>query len=329
MRFWLLLKILLHPIRWAQQRIDAWVLARVKRQPGPVPVARHRVYILPTSFGYGFGILTFIMVLTAMNYSNSMGFALAFLMAGLGLVAMNHTHANLVNVEVRAGAAEPVFAGDTAHFEVQVRNAAPKARYSLGAGWPRAAPSDTADVPPQGDATLRLPVQAERRGWLPARVFAISTEFPLGMFHAWTWLELDMHCLVYPKPAAPGTAVPPAQGAGATRPGEKPGLDEFAGLRNYQRGDTPRSIHWKSFPKLRQPMVKQFQESLEREFWLDWDALAHLDAETRLSQLARWVIEAEGRQLAYGLRLPGAQLAPARGPEHRHACLRALALHGA
>jgi hypothetical protein len=30
MRVWLLLKILLHPIRYAQDRIDAWVLARVK-----------------------------------------------------------------------------------------------------------------------------------------------------------------------------------------------------------------------------------------------------------------------------------------------------------
>lgn len=329
MRFWLLLKILLHPIRYAQDRIDAWVLARVKRQPGPVQVPRRRVYILPTRFGYGFAFLTLIMVLTAMNYSNSMAFALAFLLAGLGLVAMNHTHANLVNVEVRAGAAEPVFAGDTAHFELQLQNPARKARYAIGSGWPRQPPADTTDLPAQGTATLRLPLRAERRGWLPARVFAVSTEFPLGMFHAWTWLELEMQVLVYPRPAPGGAAVPPAHGAGSARPGERPGLDEFAGLRNYHRGDTPRSIHWKSFPKLQQPMVKQFQESLEREFWLDWDELAHLDGEARLSQLTRWVIDAESQQLAYGLRLPGARLEPGRGPAHRHACLRALALHGA
>ena len=49
---WLLLKILLHPLRFAQERIDAWVLVRVKREPGPVQVPRHRVYILPTRFGW-------------------------------------------------------------------------------------------------------------------------------------------------------------------------------------------------------------------------------------------------------------------------------------
>ena len=329
MRVWLLLKILLHPIRYAQERIDAWVLARVKRQSGPVVVPRHRVYILPTRFGYAFAALVLVMVLAAMNYSNNMAFALAFLLAGLGLVAMNDTHGNLVNVEVRAGPTDPVFAGEVAHFEVHVRNLAARARYSVSAGWPRQPAATTADVGAEESATLKLPLAAERRGWLPARVFAVSTEFPLGMFHAWTWLELEMSCLVYPKPAPAGRETPPARGAGGQLPGPRAGLDEFAGLRGYQRGDTPRAIHWKSFPKTQQPMVKQFQETLDREFWLDWHELPELDVEARLSQLTRWVLEAEAQHLSYGLRLPGTRIPPSRGATHQHACLRALALHAA
>jgi uncharacterized protein (DUF58 family) len=327
MRVWLLLKILLHPIRYAQERIDAWVMARVKRQPGPVPVPRNRVYILPTRFGYGFAALALVMLLAAMNYSNNMAFALTFLLIGLGLVAMNHTHGNLVNVEVRAGPVSPVFAGEVAHFEVHVHNPAPRHRYSVSVAWPRAAVATSADLAPENVAALKLPLAAEKRGWMPARVFAVSTEFPLGMFHAWTWLELEMSCLVYPRPAPPGREPPAARGAGGRLAGGRPGLDEFAGLRNYQRGDTPRSIHWKSFPKLRQPMVKQFQETLDREFWLDWDELPEFDPELRLSQLTRWVLDAEARQLSYGLRLPGTTIAPSRGASHQHACLRALALH--
>ena len=329
MRLWLLLKILLHPIRWAQDRIDAWVLARVRRQPGPVAVPRHRVYILPTRFGYGFALLLVLMVLTAMNYSNSMAFALAFMLTGLGLLAMNYTHGNLVNVEIRGGAVEPVFAGEVAHFEVHVLNPGRRTRYSLSIGWPRTSVAASADVPPEDRAALKLPLPAVRRGWLPARVFAVSTEFPLGLFHAWTWLELEMTCLVYPQPATAGREPPPASGAGGTLTGQRPGLDEFAGLRNYQRGDTPRSIHWKSFPKQQRPMVKQFQETLDREFWLDWNELPDLDAEQRLSQLTRWVLEAEGAHLSYGLRLPGMRIAPSRGQTHQHACLRALALYDA
>ena len=324
-----LLTHLLHPLRWAQDRIDAWVLARVKRQPGPVPVPRYRVYILPTRFGYAFILLVFVMILTAMNYSNSMAFALAFMLAGLWLLAMNHTHGNLVNVEIRAGPVEPVFAGEVAHFEVHILNPAPRVRYSVAVGWPRAPVAQSADLGPEATAALKLPVAAARRGWLPARVFAVSTEFPLGLFHAWSWLELDMTCLVYPKPAAAGREPPPARGAGGVLTGNRPGLDEFAGLRGYQRGDSPRSIHWKSFPKLQVPMVKQFQETLDREFWLDWNELPDLEAEARLSQLARWVLEAEGKRLSYGLRLPGTRIAPSRGGTHQHACLKALALHEA
>jgi uncharacterized protein (DUF58 family) len=327
MRVWLLLKILLHPIRYAQDKIDAWVMARVKRQPGPVAVPRNRVYILPTRFGYAFAALVLVMVLAAMNYSNNMAFALAFLMAGLGLVAMHHTHGNLVNVDVRSGPVPPVFAGEVAHFEVHVHNPAGRQRYSVSVGWPRAPVATTGDIGPEDVAALKLPLPAERRGWLPARVFAVSTEFPLGMFHAWTWLELEMTCLVYPRPAPPGRVAPPASGGGGHLAGSRPGLDEFAGLRNYQRGDTARSIHWKSFPKLQQPMVKQFQETLEREYWLDWNELSGLDAEARLSQLTRWVLEAEAQHLSYGLRLPGMRIRPSRGAAHQHACLRALALH--
>jgi uncharacterized protein (DUF58 family) len=326
-RLWLVLKILLHPIRFAQDRIDAWVLARVKRQPGPVAVPRRRVYIVPTGYGYGFILLMVVMGAAAMNYSNSMTFALTFLLAGVWLIAMHHTHGNLINVQIRPGPVEPVFAGEVAHFEVHVFNPARRERYSVSVGWPRAPVSASSDIGPEDTAVLKLPIKAAQRGWLPARVFAVSTEFPLGMFHAWTWLELEMSCLVYPALAPPGREPPPARGAGGTLTGQHPGPDEFAGLRSYQRGDTPRSIHWKSFPKLRVPMVKQFQETLDREFWLDWNELADLPAEARLSQLARWVLEAEGAHLSYGLRLPGTRVAPSRGQTHQHACLKALALH--
>lgn len=322
-------RLLLHPIRHAQDAIDAWVLARVRRSPGPVSVARHRIYILPTRFGYAFALLLLILLLGAMNYSNSMIFALTFLLAGLGLIAMHHTHGNLVNLELRPGPVKPVFAGEIAHFEIHIFNPAHRERYSVSAGWPRAQAAMSADIPPEDTTVFRLPLIATRRGRLPARAFAIATEFPLGLFRAWTWQELDMAGLIYPRPAPTARTLPTTQGAGGTRSGPRSGLDEFSGLRNYQRGDTPRAIHWKSFPKLRRPMVKQFQETLEQELWLDWEALQGLETETRLSQLTRWVLDAENASLNYGLRLPGTRLAPSRGIVHQQACLKALALYPA
>ncbi|WP_370307023.1 DUF58 domain-containing protein [Sinimarinibacterium flocculans] len=330
MRFWLIFKILLHPLRWAQDRIDAWVMARVKRQPGPIAITRNRVYILPTRFGYFFALMLLVMLLGAMNYSNSMAFLLTFLLAGIALVCMHHTHANLVSVQLRAGNCEPVFAGETAHFELRIDNPSPTPRYSLAASWPRleehAVPGDVAA---RGSGLFMLSLPAGHRGWLEGRVFSVSTEYPLGLFHAWTWAELDMRCLVFPKPAARGGEPPAAGGHGGLASSDRSGQDEFAGLRSYRRGDTPRSIHWKSLPKLQHPMVKQFAETLEQDLWLDWSALATLEVEARLSQLTRWVLDAEAARRNYGLRLPGTLIPPGRGDAHRFACLKALALYDA
>ena len=59
---------------------------------------------------------------------------------------------------------------------------------------------------------------------------------------------------------------------------------------------------------------------------LDWEALPGLDTEERLSQMCRWVLDAEREGQLYGLRLPGVVLPPGRGADHRHRCLKALAL---
>lgn len=330
MRPWLLVKILLHPFRFLQERIDAWILRRVRRVPGPIEISRRRVYIVPTRFGYVFALMGLVMLLGAMNYSNSMGFALTFLLGALALVGMHHTHANLVGVQLRAGRTQPIFAGEVAHFEIQIGNSAARPRYSIAVSWPRdPLPPVPADLPALGSATLRIAKAATRRGVLPAGVFSVSTEFPLGLFHAWTWAELEMSCLVYPAPAPPGREPPAASGAIGQRPSHAAGQDEFSGLRNYQRGDPMKSVHWKSLPKSPSaPMVKQFTELLDQELWLDWNMLPELDTEARLSQLTRWVLDAEGLRHAYGLRLPNLVIPPARGELHQHECLRALALYG-
>ena len=87
--------IFTQPFKFMRRRIDAWIFTRLKRMPGPVEVSRRRVYIPLARYGYGYGLLLFTMLMGAMNYSNSMAFALTFLLSGLGLVAMHHTHGNL------------------------------------------------------------------------------------------------------------------------------------------------------------------------------------------------------------------------------------------
>ncbi|MGE5341150.1 MAG: hypothetical protein ACM3SY_06675 [Candidatus Omnitrophota bacterium] len=51
-----------------------------------------------------------------------------------------------------------------------------------------------------------------------------------------------------------------------------------------------------------------------------------MGTESRLSQLTRWVLEADAQGLPFGLRIPGTQIEWSAGPSHTTASLEALAL---
>ena len=151
---------------------------------------------------------------------------------------------------------------------------------------------------------------------------------PLGRSHAWRYVRRDTHCLVYPRPDE--GLLPRAEPAGSA--GEKRvssgGSDDFAGLRPYKTGDSPRHIHWKAAAREQGLQTKVFSGRAAAELWLAWDQLpGRMDLESKLSRLTRWVLAADQDGLRYGLRLPGAVLAPETGEAHRLACLRALALY--
>ena len=323
-----MLRWLLHPLNTANRKIESWVLRRVKRQPGPVAVSRRRLYILPTRQGIVFAVMLLAMLLGAMNYSNSMAFALTFLLGGLGLVCMHHTHGNLVNLEVAAGRAQPVFAGETALFDVHLHNPSKRPRFALAGSFERGvALPGYADAPALDTGRLQLPVKAQRRGWVRAPRFAVSTEFPLGLFHAWTWLELDMQTIAYPKPEGTHLPPPPADGDGSTASTARAGDEEFAGVREYAHGDPPSAVHWKAAARTGELVVKQFSAAQRDDLTFDFAALSGLALEARLSQLCLWVLDAHASGANYGLRLPGQTLPTQSGEAHRDACLQALALY--
>ena len=106
------------------------------------------------------------------------------------------------------------------------------------------------------------------------------------------------------------------------------GADEWSGLRPFRDGDSPRSVDWKAYAREAPLLVKEYSLEASELRLFDFTQLRHADTEARLSQLARWVVDAEAQGERYGLVLPGVQLKPDRGPEHRHRCLIALAAYG-
>jgi uncharacterized protein (DUF58 family) len=133
---------------------------------------------------------------------------------------------------------------------------------------------------------------------------------------------------VYPQQAARSLKPPPTGtdtgGAQEARRGD----EDFAGLRTFQTGDSPRRIAWKAYARGQELQVKQYSGTAVTSHLLDWDQLPGMHPEARLSQLCRWIEDAHANRNAFGLRIPGTEIAPNVGTAHRQRCLTALALFG-
>ena len=296
-------------------------------ETGTVVLVHRRVYILPTRLGWLFALTLAILLIGSINYALALGFALTFLLGGMALAGMVHTARNLARMAVSVGRAEPVFAGEAAQFRLYLEGRVAFDRPAILARHVKSGSQLVVDVPAGAAAEVVLGVPAERRGWLTLGRVMLETRFPLGIFRAWSYVEPDARCLVYPRPersALPAPSVASAAGGGRS---PVPGNDDYAGLRTYQLSDSPRHVAWKAVARSDDMLTKQFSGEAAAELWLDWQLLpASLGLEARLSRLAGWVLAADRAGTRYGLRLPGVALGPGRGDRHRAACLQALAL---
>jgi uncharacterized protein (DUF58 family) len=306
-----------------------WALRVRPPEAAPIRLSQRRVYVLPTRAGIAFAVVLIVILLGAMNYNLSLGYALVFLLAGLGVVTILHTFRNLVQLALRPGRAEAVFAGEVAIFELVIDNARNESRDGIRLFLHDEEPIEI-DVPANASVTARMQQPTQRRGWLALPRVTIETRWPLGLIRAWAYAVPDLHCLVYPTPISVAPPLPWSDDAahGTTRDGS--GRDDFAGLRGHQLADSPRHIAWKAVARQSDGplLTKLFSGAAAERLWLDWDLLpTDSGIEERLSILARWMLDAEKAGLAWGLRLPGLRLEPDHGRPHLAGGLRALALY--
>jgi uncharacterized protein (DUF58 family) len=298
---------------------------------GVARVTPRNIYILPTRYGLLFGMLLLVLLLIAVNYTNNPVFLLAFLLAGVAIVSMLHTWRNLVNLQLSPGREAALFAGQPLRYEIHVRNGAPRQRPNIMLKL-RSANGVERDLPAAASASYQLYLDSSRRGRRPLPRVQLSSHYPLGLFRAWSYVELPLYALVYPAPgetpAPGGEAAAHGDSRDAHRDETFSGADDFVGLRQYQRGDGLKQINWKAYAREQGLQTNLFSGASSAEYWLEWDALPNMETEQRLSALCRGVLDASEMQHAFGLRLPGVEIPPARGDDHLRRCLAALALHG-
>jgi uncharacterized protein (DUF58 family) len=301
-------------------------------KPAP-PSSDHRslftnsaIWLRPNRNTIGLGAVLLAMWYAGASQSNGAAYLLCFMLAGIAIVSIVHAWANLRGVVLEVDPIRPVFAGEELIAKLHVRSEHHRAHFGLKVRAHDAArPAELGEVPAEGSASVELAVRATRRGFFPALRVQLASNFPLGFFTASRGVRLAQPYFIYPELA--GTRPLPISPAPSrhARDGHRTGGDDFGGVRAWRTGESQRHIDWKAAARGQPLLVKQWFGDTDETLHFEWEMLSGLDTETRLSQLARWIVLAERDGASYGLRLPGFTREPARGEAHYHACLRALA----
>lgn len=310
----------------AKQRFRAWVNRRIPPARS-VTLDQRRIFIFPTRVGLFFSLCLLVMLLASINFQNNLSYALTFLLATLFVVATLHTYANLSGLTIRGVRAQPAFSGQQTEFEIQIERGRKRDHLALYFSWPGSSQS-CINLLAEDEERLQLHVQLGERGWYsPGRLHLCST-YPLGLLRCWTWIDLDLCALAYPRPLTSGQLLGQSSenSDGVAVPVE--GSDDFYGFRDYRRGDSLRQIHWKGLAKGQSLQSKEYAAYTDLSQWLDWEMFPGVGVEQRLSHLCFWALEFDRRGDEYGLRLPSLVVEPSSGERHRDEVLKALALYG-
>jgi uncharacterized protein (DUF58 family) len=310
-----------------QRRMAAWIRRRQGTDVLPVTLQRRRLYILPTRAGLAFGALLLLMLIAGLNYANSLALLVTFLLAALALVAMHTCHRNLLGLTVAELSAQDSFAGEHAELRLRLTNSSTQLRLGIEIDASGIAPV-AGTAPANGEVVVSLRIATPRRGLLPIGRLRIMSTWPFGLFRAWTWLHLAYAVTVYPRPGGQRPMPMAAGSDSGTAPRESGDIDEWATLRPFRDGDSPRQVAWKAYARGAPLLVKEYTASGSAERLFDFATLAGLDTEQRLSQLARWIVNCTADGEGFGVRLPQQLIELDQGMVHRQRCLRALALFG-
>ena len=308
--------------RWRQR---LWRLE--PRDRASVVLEHQRIYILPTRRGLALIATLAIMLLTAMNYALSLGYALTFLVSGVVAAALLQTYRNLAGIAAAPLAAGEAFAGGRLEFTLSLASAGSERRGIVVA--PRSGAPVRIDLPLDATRPVQLCVPTARRGRCALGRVTIWSDFPLGVWRAWAYLHFPLTGVVYPAPEMPPQPLPPGEEGFEVRRSVRAVDAELAGLREYQPGDPLNRIAWKAVARGAGWYTKQFEGSGGGGVIdLDWAELPPtMNVEARLARLAAWILEAEREARAFSLSLPGVELPSGSGAGHRRSALTALALY--
>lgn len=312
-----------------------------KRQPAAdsVTLVQKLIFILPTRYGWWFLFLIALLYLLGTNYQNNLILLLCYLLLSVFLISIVLTYQNLSGLTLQCRQAAQSFAGtkttalvnlssDKQHLMLQISfvtpNTEPAALQPVGAELINYHPRQYNDlVSTHSTTAATLHLSAAKRGKYALPRIKITSQYPLGLWRAWSYVALAQHYWVYPAPAADKSVA----NINVTDTGQQAKTDAGETLAPYRSGDSVRHMVWKRLARNpANPVVRQQHFAAQAEpSWIIVPALSGDALERALRYACQQLLQQEQSGSRYGLKLPALTLPQAKGPQHLQRCLQELA----
>lgn len=297
----------------------AWLHAHIRRKP--------RVYLRPTVAGLWWIGTLIILFLIGWGYSNNLCLALAVLILAVTVLFLMEAHFNLDGIHVSKVQVVDQFAQYPTPVNIQWSSRQKRQRRLIKLSWDG---NGVMNGPTGADGFSGTGGQAQSSWIFPirgAKIFRhiiLSSSYPLGLFHAWSYQTIAGTAWIYPSPV-PGNVSSVGEDADsedvrmqASGEGEEP--SEF---RRYVEGDPPARVAWKVVARGLPPHTKTFEapHSEKKLFHWPWGS----GSEEERSQLSAALFEAFQKGDAWALITQDQRFDWDTGADHYRRCQRALA----
>lgn len=222
--------------------------------------------------------LTVIAYLAAINRGQAFPWAMAGLLTATLITGYTWPHWLVKRLSATRTGPTRAEEGETIAFQVVVANRGwlPRFMVEFIDHLPFAGPAESgaksservlgllAYLPGLRSSHFEVSVLCEKRGHYRLGPVALASSFPLGLAEARQSRHEGVQMLtVYPDVfnimALPLRGAPSQIHRGGYVLPEGAGAAEFAGLRDYRRGDNPRHIHWPSTARLNELIVREYE----------------------------------------------------------------------
>jgi uncharacterized protein (DUF58 family) len=272
----------------------------------------NRVFIIPNFNGLKIFIVNFIMLAIGLIYANNYLLLFNFLLFSLFIITMFYTHFNLHGLSLLSISQTPSFSGESSLIKLHFSSNDLLERFSIKArlyfkndeyiGSSFNVDGNT------GYATFNF--TPNKRGIDRIKKIELYTTFPLDIFKAIIFFDIDSEFIIYPKRSLKRFST---SNSISTNENEQNNFN----ISNYIHGDKINRILWKKSTNGELKIKKEARSEKEAVVFEVDQFIKNDDLERTLEQIANGIHVCFESQIPFGLTLPNLKIS-ANVPSEKH-----------